>query len=290
MGILELRNKLKVDVTLPEGALATDQSNSNKVVQFYVRPYFHLNTIHFSLFQRIKLLLKEGFKCSILLQDRLILHGSYSETQTEEHVNNAMDTFYKRLFNWIGIENHNYIEIIPESILWKIKNFKNTFYEKMIKLSYLAEEIEKEYEEKSSVIAPFLKINSPVDYLGLLSNIIYEGFLKPEYVHTGGKEKDTILKDIRTRVFKKNLLKDSNYRSPTLLIPPKIHIHSAINPTSIQSSQAEDPFSRNYSGEIKDENFNDNYKKTVQSLYSITSDSSKTASEIINEFRSKVYE
>lgn len=277
----DLQTLLQATLEIPVGqetGKAIFKEGKEPVIQFNIKPFFHLNTIHFALLQIISRCLEEKFRCSIVLCDKWTVYSGISnEVKTQTDAMEAMDYFFE-ILNKYNL-NLNKIEVIPESVLWNMRAFRESFLEDIINLSYIA--------EKNHQL-PNMDYRSPVYYFNVLLGLLYEGILKPDFILTSGREVKTIWKDVRSR---NNLEKvfGKDYVAPVMVVPDTIFKY---NSTSILGTQdTDDPFCESFDETlIVDSNFSQDYIGIVNKLNSIKPITiSAKASDVIKEFRRIVY-
>lgn len=272
----ELRLK---DIVVPDGQSAQNiySKSQNPIVQFHIRPYFHLNTVHFAILQLIKKLVNLGYRCTIVLFDYSTIHAKLnSNIISDNDAVNSMDFFYESLIQF-GITKKEMVEIIPESVLWKTSSLKFNYYEKIIKLSRIADKVK-----------GIDMIDYYFNHLDTLTCLVYEGVLKPDFVLTGGKELESIWPDVRKR---ENLgdIFGNDFISPIMLIPLQFAKHNDVN-IKLSTSDENDPFSSSF-------NFNQNivtsfteeYKTLIHNLSRINENINLDTYEIIHKFRTIMY-
>jgi hypothetical protein len=277
MKIKDIAHKLNIQILVPEGQ-SLERINAitdSGTILFNLKPLFHLNIIHFALFSYLKILTENNFKCTIVLQDLMTANGDFlDEINTQDEANVAMDMLYKRLKKFSI--NLNNIEIIPESGLLRLYNRgERRFFYDLIKLSSKADKV----LNNSAVLKSF-------DHIDSMCAFLYESFLKPDFVVTGGDELNTIWYQMRKRGNLSSLFGDS-YNSPVMLVLPNIYKHD--KKELISTLDKNDPFCENFhfSKEMITET---EYINKIQLLNrEIKLLVSNEPQEIINQFKSIVY-
>lgn len=256
-------------------------SGKKILVLFNIRPLLTYNIIHVALFCAIKRLIDLNYNCTVLLYDMTVLWGEMSDSiASDNDANRAIDNFYERLTSFCG---KGKVEIITESILWKIKNFENDYLQKMLKLVHHCANIDISDKSYSANTGYFFDV---------MLSIIYESIVRPDFVITARSEMQTIWKDVRAR---QNLSKvfGKGYLPPVALCIQDLKKYN--KDELITSMDSDDPFVQDINddrlrkmvGEI-----NSYYKKSVEDLYKIYNggeDHDKDLNEIIIIFREHLY-
>ncbi len=235
--IRELVKRLNVSIEIPDGQSLESikirhvNTDSHGTILFNIKPVFHLNIIHFTLLGYIKIFTDAKFNCTIVLQDLITINGDFlDEINTQNEAFAAMDLFFDRARKF-SIDTDR-LEIIPESGLVRLYNRgKRRFFYDLIKASALAD---KHFGD--------VKINS-FDHIDSLCCILYESFLKPDFVITGGSELNTIWKDVRKRQNLRSLNGDE-YVSPVMLVVPNMYRYD--KKELISTLDKNDPFSEDF--------------------------------------------
>lgn len=282
MKIQEIANKLNITILQPVGHTLSSElvnntnSGHNGTILFNLKPLNHLNVVHFAIFSYLKIFSENNFRCTIILQDLITINGDFiNEINTSEEANSAMDLFFKRMKSFVtDLKN---IEVIPESTLLRLYNRgQRRFFFDLIRLSSVADKL----------LTNDTPIKKSFDHIDSLCCLLYESFIQPSYIVTGGSELETVWHQLRNRGNLTPIFGDA-YRPPISLILPPIKKHD--EDVLISSLDTNDPFCETFNippGFV----VQDHYKAKIKDLNAhvnlIVTDEAVT---IINTFKNKVY-
>lgn len=283
MTIVDVSKRFKIEIVIPQGqslertsTLLKDKGH-NGTILFNLKPLFHMNVVHFAIFSYLKVFAENKYKCTIILQDLITASGDFlEEINTQSEANQAMDLIFHRLKKF-GI-NLDYIEIIPESSLLRLYNrSQRKFFYDLIKLSSIADNFNP---------SPTIPVKS-FEHIDSLCCFLYETFLQPNYIITGGNEINTVWHNLRKRGNLNKML-GSDYNSPIMLVVPNIYKYSCKE--LISTLDKNDPFYENFSQLTESTTFINEYIEKIKILNAeikLTGDDNPI--NIINCFRQKMY-
>lgn len=281
MDIKSVTESLNIKIVIPEGNSLervngiTASREDNGTILFNIKPLFHFNIVHYALLNYLKVFTENNFKCTIILQDLITTNGDFlDEINTQKEAIDAMNLLFERIKKYkINLEN---IEIIPESGLLRLYNRgKRKFFFDLIKLSSISDK-----ENISSITT------NSFEHIDSLCCFLYETFIIPEFVITGGNELNTVWHKLRKRGSLDKLM-GNEYSSPIMLVVPDIYKHN--NEELISTLDKDDPFYEHYNtSKINITNLK--YAELITSLNKkVKLLVSENPNEIIAEFKSIVY-
>lgn len=283
----QIESAILVKAILPRGQSEKHVFCAGKipVALFNIRPLFQYNIIHISLLSRIAKLTSSGIACAVILFDNTTRFANLDEEiATKIEANNAMDLFYKACQNY-GI-NQSLLEIIPESVVWEMTEFKHNFLENMLKLVHISANFGLNHAEPGTLC----RVKNISYYFDVLLGIVYEAIIKPDFIMTAGEEVNTIWSDVRAR---KNLSQVFGHEYLPPIILRMADLHQFNSKKLINTSDRNDPFSEHIdNGNLERmlTSLSDHYKKSIlnlNSIFPVTGNNDPI--EIVKVIRKKIY-
>ena len=193
--------------------------------------------------------------------------GDVDEMQIKSNMNKGMDRIYEFLLKYIG-NNIKEIEFLPESIIWQDEFFRNTFYEKIVKMNITCDNFFREQQRKNEDLKSKHMSSSIRYFFNNMVKVIYAHYLKTDTIFHAGKDAKTVWRHILRGSHMVSVF-GNNYTPPHILQIDDIPCPNRKG-NLLSAYETNDPFSKWISSEKVREslsNSTEEYKHYLSKLF-----------------------